>query len=85
MPDVRFYPFVDGSSMSQSVVTPFKHHAVGSIRGNVRWDFDIPVGAKGLTFLAKRSRCSLDVFGRGAVWERGCRDVGFNISLPKVY
>ena len=48
MPDVRFYPFVDGTSMSQSVVTPFKHHTVGSMRGNVRWDFDIPVGAKGL-------------------------------------
>ena len=48
MPDVRFYPFVDGTSMSQSVVTPFKHHTVGSMRGNVRWDLNIPVGAKGL-------------------------------------
>ena len=49
MPDVRFYPFVDGTSMSQSVVNPFKHNTVGSRRGNVRWDLNIPVGAKGLS------------------------------------
>ena len=49
MPDVRFFPFVYGTSMSQSVVTPFKHHTVGSMRGNVRWDLNIPVGAKGLS------------------------------------
>ena len=34
--------------MSQTVVTPFKHHTVASRRGNVRWDLNIPVGAKGL-------------------------------------
>ena len=56
MPDVRFFPFVYGTSMSQSVVTPFKHHTVGSMRGNVRWDFDIPVGMKGLRVLYTETR-----------------------------
>ena len=48
MPDVRFYAFVDGTTVSQSAVTPFKYNTVGSIGGNVRWDLDVPSGVKGL-------------------------------------
>ena len=48
MPDVRFFPFVDGITRSQSAVAPNKHHTVGSMGGTVRWDTYVPSGVKGL-------------------------------------
>ena len=48
MPDVQFYMLVDGTTVSQSAITPFKHNTVGSIGGNVSWDLDAPSSVKGL-------------------------------------
>ena len=48
MPDVRFFLFFGGKTISQSAVTPIKHHTGGSMGGNVRWEFFVPSGVKGL-------------------------------------